>query len=232
MIIIKNIFYIIIIVLSVAIFVNASTDENIKIIKSTKKIQYLSQKIPKDYLYLHYNPKKIMIKTELNNSIKKLEESLRVVAKNTNDSNTKNILDFLSYSKDQIKELLNHDISKQNSILILDYSETIFEGAQSILDTNQYDSMKDKEIKINLMRISKSYMAIHTKINKDSNIEQLKKDKKLLENRLKFFGTEVNQSWQALRELLNTKEDYFTPDILSILVKNIENIIQKHDKHN
>ncbi len=232
MTIFKNIFYITLIVLSTTLFAHALTDKSINIIKSTKNIQYLSQKISKDYLYIYYNPKKIATKTELNNSIKKLEESLRIVAKNTHNLDTKNILDFLSYGKDQIKELLNSDISKQNSILILEYSETIFEGAQSILNTNNYDYTTDKDIKTNLMRILKSYMAIHTKINKDANIAQLEREKILLKKRMKFLNSEVNQSWQPLEKFLETKDNYFIPDIVSILVKNIEDITQEHDRNN
>ena len=232
MTIFKNIFYITLIVLSTTLFAHALTDKSINIIKSTKNIQYLSQKISKDYLYIYYNPKKTATKTELNNSIKKLEESLRIVAKNTHNLDTKNILDFLSYGKDQIKELLNSDISKQNSILILEYSETIFEGAQSILNTNNYDYTTDKDIKTNLMRILKSYMAIHTKINKDANIAQLEREKILLKKRMKFLNSEVNQSWQPLEKFLETKDNYFIPDIVSILVKNIEDITQEHDRNN
>ncbi len=227
MIIVKKIFYITLIMFGATLFTHASTNNDIKIIEATKNIQYLSQKISKDYLYLYYNPKKTVIKTQLNNSIKKLEENFRFVAKSTSSAEAKNILDFLSYSKDQIKEVLENDILKKSAILILDHSEALFEGAQSILDTHQYNSAKDKDIKINLMRISKFYMAIHIGINQDINKEQLQKEKKLLEKKLKGANVKLNQSWQALRELLNTKEDYFIPDIVFILVKNLENITKK-----
>lgn len=214
------------------LFSHAFANEDLKIIQATKNIEYLSEKIAKDYLYLHSNPNKIATRAELSNIIERLEEDFRFVAKSTNKVDTKNILDFLSYSKDQIKDILDKDISIQKAVLILDHSEALSEGAQSILKTYGYDSLKDKDIRINLMRISKFYMASHAGINPAVNKKQLQHEISMLEMKLKGSKNSLNDFWYAARDLLDTQEDYFIPNIVFIVMNNMENLTKKYEKNN
>lgn len=216
----KKIFHLIIIG---TIFLSyASANEHVKIIDATKNIKYLSQKIAKNYLFLYSNPKLTTLHLELTNDIKRLETDFRFIAKNSDDSDIKDILDFLSYSKDQIKEILNKDISTDSITQILDYSETLSEGAESILMTYQYDYISDKDIKTNLMEVSKFYLAQHLGINPISNTEQLQLKMKIIETKLKGANIDTKSSWEALKNLLDAKEDYFIPNIIFILIKNMK----------
>ncbi len=224
MIIIKQIFFTILVIVSILHTVEASTDKNTKIVKATKNIKYLSQNIAKEYLYLYYNPKRVETNAILQNDIKELENSFRFIAKNTNNVDSKNILDYLSYSKDQIKEILNSELKSENRELILDHTEALSEGAQSILISYNYDPLKDKDIKINLANISKFYMAINEDINPAINKDNIKNEIKIIESKLTNSSAELMGSWYTLKSLLNTKENQFIPNIISILIKNIENM--------
>jgi hypothetical protein len=226
MIDIKKIFLIIFIVFNIFISVEASTNENIKIIEATKNIKYLSQNIAREYLYLYHNPKRLETNIQLQNDIKELENNFRFVAKNTNSADSKNILDYLSYSKDQIKEILNSELKAENRELILDNTEALSEGAQSILISYNYDPLKDKDIKINLANISKFYMAIHENINPSSNKESMIEEIKIIDNKLIKSTSELKGSWRTLKTLLVAEEKQFIPNIISILIKNIENMTQ------
>jgi len=216
---VKKIFHLILIG---AIFLShASANE--KIIDATKDIKYLSQKIAKDYLYLYSNPKRTILHSELINDVKKLETDFRFIAKSSDNSDTKDILDFLSYSKDQIKEILNRDISIENITQMLDYSETLSEGAESILMTYHYNTTNDKELKTDLMEISKFYLAQHLGINSLNSTEQLQLKMQIVETKLEGENINLISSWSALKNLLDAKENYFIPNIIFILVKNMEN---------
>ena len=191
---------------------NASAD---KMVAVTEDIKYLSQKISNDYLYLFHNPKNVKIKEELNNSIKKLEDDFRRIAKNTESLDTKNILDFLSYSKDQMKETISEDLSKDSVASMLDFSDTMLEGAQSILDTQNQTSYKNK---FHLMMISKLYLAINLGFDSKNNKNSIKKEIELFDN-----NNKSNDSWVAFKDILENRQNCFIPHITTILIKDLEN---------
>ncbi len=221
---IKKIFYTYFTIFAILFVCEGVAGENLQIVKSVKNINYLSQKIAKDYLYLYYNPKKTEIKLQLYKDIKKLEDNFRLVAKSTDNDDNKNILDFLSYSKDQIKETLAKNISIKNATLMLDYSEALSEGTKSILDTYNYDSSIDRDIRVNLAKILKLYIASHISINPIISKEQLKTQIQIVDTKLKKAYKNRDQSWKTIRDLINSDEEYFVPNILFILIKNMENI--------
>ncbi len=196
--------------------------ENQKVIDSTQNIEYLSQKIAKDYLFLLKDPKKEFLKDELKESILNIEKSFRFIAKNSKNSDAKDILNFLSYSKDQIRDILSKEISKENALVILDSTESLYEGAKSILKIYNYNFWSDLDVKISMMRILKLYMALHLNINADTNKEIMESEIEQLQKRLELSSMELNRSWQALKEYLNVEKEYFIPNIVYILTKYIE----------
>ncbi len=221
---VKKIFYIYFTVF-IILFIPASVSaKELQIVKSVKNINYLSQKIAKDYLYLCYNPKKLEIKTQLYENIKKLEENFRLAAKSTDNDDTKNVLDFLSYSKDQIKDSLNEDISIKRATQVLDYSEALSEGTKSILNTYNYNNISDKDIRVNLAKILKLYIASHININPTISREQLKTQIQIVDTKLNRVYKSSDQSWTSIKKLLNANKEYFVPDILFILINNMENV--------
>ena len=213
----KKIFYITLFMSLATPIMHASTFNQQKIMKVSKSIKYLSQKIANDYLYLYQDRQKIEIKSQLNSSIKKLEDNFRFIAKNSDNPDTKNILDFLSYSKDQMKDTLEEDISKESVSSMLDYCNTLLEGFQSILDIQNYNSY---EKKFHLMMISKLYMAINLNFDPINNKNKIEKEIKLFNNHLV-----LNNSWHSLKNILINNKVYFIPNIVSILVKDLENSV-------
>ncbi len=216
---VNKIFFISLIISCMTLSAYATTDKQ-KIISVTEDIKYLSQKIANDYLYLYHDPKKSALKEELNRSIKKLEENFRFIAKNSNNADTKNILDFLSYSKDQMKETISSDISKENVSSMLDFSDTMLEGAGSILEVQKHNR---SESKFHLLMISKLYMAINLDFDKTNNMQELKKEIKLFNS-----NHASNSSWIAFKNIVENNQESFIPNIISLLVKDLE----KHENHN
>jgi hypothetical protein len=223
MIIKKKIFFAIFSIIALQLFVKASTTET-DIIQATKNIEYISQNIAKEYLYLYSHPQRVQTKIKLENHIKELENSFRFVAKNTNNEDSKNVLDFLSYSKDQIKEILEDEIKAENRESILDQVEALSEGAEAILTSYNYNAQNDKDIKINLANISKLYMAINANINSITNRENIEKEIKKVDSKLINSPVDVKKSWDTLKQLLNSNKEQFIPNIIAMLIRNLEDI--------
>jgi len=205
----QKLFYIFFFISFLVATVEAKTIAKQDIVKKTEDIKYLSQKIANDYLSLYHEPKNKNYKAKLQEAIKQLEDDFRFIARNSNNLETKNILDFLSYTKDQIKESITQDISKESVLDMLDYSDALLEGATFAL------KKEDKNIKLHLMKISKLYLAINLNFDTNNNKEILKQEIKLLDNSLK-----INASWVAYKALI--KKPCFIPNITAILENDIE----------
>jgi len=223
----------------------ASSRSDVQIIEATENIRYLGQKISKDYLYLYYNPKKIELKEVLDKDIKMLELSIRDIGMSTINIDSKNILDFLTYNKNEIKELLTKSVNKETGILILDYSESFLEGANSIASAHVY-AFSDEEKMLMLMkkleylleRVSKYYIASNLNLDKVNNFEHMDKailkiDAILKEVNLYKYPVEMseeiklmNSIWKTHREFLYKSEKLFLPTLLESSSKNLEKIVQ------
>lgn len=241
----KRILYILFTIFLFTISMFASSRSDVKIIEATENIRYLGQKISKDYLYLYYNPKKFELKEELTKDIEMLELSIRDIGMSTINADSKNILDFLTYNKNEIKELLTKGVNKETSILILDYSESFLEGANSIASVHIYAFsdeekmlMSMKELEYLLERVSKYYIASNLNLDKVNNFDHmieaiLRIDSILKEVNLYAYplelekeSKEMNMIWKTHREFLYKSDKLFLPNLLESSTKNLEKIIQ------
>ena len=224
----------------------SATRGDIKVIEATENIRYLSQKMVKDYLFFYKNPKKLEVKRELDRTLLKLNDDFRIIVTTTKDSDTKDILEFLAYSKDQIEEIFNEAPSSEKAALMLDYSETLLEGADSIASAHKYDFsdeekmlMVTKEMEYLLERVTKYYMALHVGFNSSTNREAMQESIDRLEdnvgkvNLYKYPSKEIrdqvkmNVSWEANKIFLAKSEDLFIPKLMFASVNHLEDIVAK-----
>ncbi len=241
----KRVLYILIAICLLTMGSFASSRSDVKIIEATENIRYLGQKLSKDYLYLYSNPKRVELKEELNKDIEKLEISIHDIAMSTINIDSKNILDFLTYNIEEIKELLTKNITEERSILILDYSESFLEGANSIASMHKYPFSKEekmlmsmKELNYLVERVSKYYLASKLNLDKSNNFEHMVeailridtiiKDINLYSypSKLKKESKEMNEIWKTHREFLYKSDKLFLPNLLDSSAKNLDKIIQ------
>jgi len=246
----KKIFLIYIILVSLGY---SSTRGSVEVIQSTENIRYISQKLVKDYLYLHKYNHKHSIALGIKKDIIKLGENLRKISATVSDESSQGIIEFLSYTKDQITDILNNKIDKDSVLLMLDNSEAILEGIDSIYRVYKYDFtaeekmfMTTKRIEYLLERVTKFHIAFkmdfNTKVNRANTIETLgllekefdkiKKYKYPVE--MKKQIAEILRLWKINRAFLEPKSDIFVPTLIipSVihLEKNIKNIALYHSK--
>jgi hypothetical protein len=239
----KKILQISLVFLALNINAMASTRGDVKVIEATENIRFLSQKIVKDYLYYTLHPKK-ELQESLDDTLLMLSKDLRIIATTTKDSDTKDILEFLTYSEDQIDQIIKDKINKENSALMLDYSETLLEGADSIAAAHKYDFspgekmlMVAKKINYLLERVMKYYMAIHAGYNTPTNKEQMQLAIENIESNMAILNkfnypkdiqpvqSGMNKSWDANRYYFANSDKLFIPKLMSISVDYMENLI-------
>jgi len=246
----KKIFYIFLLFLGVTLFSEAATRGDIKVIEASENIRFLSQKIVKDYLFFYKNQDKLGVKRGLDRSLDKLNDDFRIIATTTKDEDTKDILEFLAYSKDQIEQMFNEKVDKERAALMLDYSETLLEGADSIASAHKYDFsdeekmlMVTKKIEYLLERVMKYYIAVHVGFNTPTNQEQMKKSINKIEESLveislydypeemKAVQRNLDQSWRANRVFFNKSDSLFIPKLMFTSVTYIVDMIDQLALH-
>jgi hypothetical protein len=237
----KKIWNILFIMIGISVSLTASSRSDVKIIEATEKIRFLGQKISKEYLYFYYNPKKSELKENLFKDVEMLELSIQDIAMSTKSKDSKNILDFLSYSKSEIKELLLKPVSKKRAILMLDYSESFLEGANSIASFHKYEFtdeekmlMSMKEFEYLLERVSKYYIASNLNLDRANNFEYLIDAILKIEviikrinayaypKELKDKVEKMNQTWNIYKEFLYLSQQIFLPNLLESSTKNLK----------
>lgn len=242
----KRIFYIFFFFLVASLFSEAATRGDVKVIEASENIRYLSQKIVKDYLFYYLHPEQTETQNRLKKELGQLSADLRIIATTTKDTDTKDILEFLAYSKDQIEQIFNEKADKENAALMLDYSETLLEGADSIALAHKYNFsneekmlMVTKKIEYLLERITKYYMAMHAGFDNATNKEQMKHamfelEESLLEvslydypEKIKAVQVNLDNSWSANRIFLDRSDKLFIPKLMFISVEYIEDSVSE-----
>jgi hypothetical protein len=211
----------------------ASTRGDVKVIEASENIRYLGQKISKEYLLLYHNPKKREIQERLYRDIESMERSISDISSITNSKDSKNILDFLIYNQEEIKSLLKEKVDREKSILMLDYSESFLEAANSIEDAHEYAFSKEekmlmvfKEIEYLLERALKYYIASTLEIDKVNNRNNMEQAINNINQNLEKINhypypdnllksvKEMNSSWETYKKYLYRSTDLFVPNLL------------------
>ncbi len=224
---------------------NAVVSRNdVKLQEASEDIKFISQQMVKDYFYLSFNPEKKEIKKNLNEELLLIDSKLRLIAASTTNKNTKKLLTFLAYSRDQITETINLPYSVENSMTILDYSEILLEGAEKIAKVHSYAFSKEEKMLINvknmaylLERMSKYYMVFQAGFKDHNNIKQLQDAVTAFDTLLEKVNdydynsdtskdlNNINNYWKVARSYYLSLEKSNIPNILYISVEYLENNI-------
>jgi len=124
----------------------ASTRGDVKIIEATENIQYLSQKITVDYFFFYHREKNEISKIKLERDIKRLESYIFEISNTTTNVHTKDILNYFSYSINEIKTLVQKPFNEENARELLEQTEGLLEGSESILEEHKYRFSKEEEM--------------------------------------------------------------------------------------
>ncbi len=242
----KRLLNILLILFLLSIYTLASTRGDVKIIEASENIRYLGQKITKEYLYLYQNPQKVEIKEQLYENIKRLEQSILDIKTIANNKESKNILDFLTSNKNDVKKLIDKSVSKKKAILMLDYSESFLEGANFIENSHRYKFsteeqilMSLKDIEYLLQRISKYYMAYILGVDKNLNFNNMVYAISKVEDILKEINSynypktvfmevkNMNSSWIKHKKFFYKVKELSIPNLMLVSTTKFEESIKE-----
>ncbi len=223
--------------------VNAS-----KLIDIAGKQRMLSQRIAKDYLYLGKNiatsKADKQLKESLNEFFKIHNELIMLIS----DSEIKNLLDFVTLSSNELKEIANRDFTPDNAHLILDLTESMLEGNQYIVDSlKKSHNIKESDIlekaakqRMLSQRIAKYYIAYQSGIKDENTVKSMKNTVKQFSKNLKVLlnnkdnGSKIDKKlkkidklWKIVHKFYNNIEKGGLP---LIVFNTTDNITKKMDE--
>lgn len=251
----KRLYSYIIFVLILSSSINgASLRNQISLLEASENIRMSSQEIVKNYLYYFYNHDKKKEKEAIFRGLQSLDEQFRLIAKSTKDEDSKDILTFLDYSKDKIEKILLDPFNKDNPALMLDYSEVLLEGAETISSNLNYKPSTEEKILIKMKDISfltdrvlKYYMALLIEPDNLSYQEMLDDAIKDMEKDLAYinnynYSTEniehilmIERNWSVLKSFLKDAKESKVPNIvllISLEVKKNAKILEDYHRKN
>ncbi len=220
----------------------ASVRSQVSLLEASENIRLESQEIVKNYLYFYSNHKKIYKKSLAKKGLSSLDKQFRLIAKSTKDEDSKDILAFLDYSKENMQNVLDDPFNKDNPALMLEYSEVLLEGAESISQNLNYEPtteemmlMKMKDISFLVERMTKYYMAIMTEYDSENNLEMLSESIVRMEDdllSLKEYNYsskniehlfDLQNNWQALKKFYLNYKTLKLPSIVLLASDEVRN---------
>ncbi len=152
-------------------------------LEAAENVQFLSQKVTKDYFYRQQGVRPARAAENLKKSFVLLQKDL-IIIQNGIDQGEKeetNIAVYLKYTADELKDIVDKPYSKENGALIIDYSDSLLEGAEFIArkhmhkqDTEEVLLVSVEQLFFLLERINKIYIAYQAGFKDYNNVVQLK----------------------------------------------------------
>ena len=158
----------------------AEAKENSKeVLLNAETIRTLSQDLPKNYFYIQQKIQASSAKKGLKKDIILLGESIRKLQGSVKDPEAQKVVEFMFFSVEEIKSILKEPFNEENGGLMLDYTETLLEGSESLIKKNKpkKETMLEvvEEMSFLLERASKYYIAFRAGYKDVVNVEQAQK---------------------------------------------------------
>jgi len=211
----------------------SATRSDINTIEATENIRYLSQKIAKNYLYLYSRPHRTDLKEQLHKMAEELGENFNTIAASTRDTDTKDLLQYLEYNRANILDLLGKNVTRDGAFQMLDYSEILLEGAESISHKHRYEFNPEETMLMHIKkyeylteRLGKFYMASSLGALSRSNRKKMKESEKALNEGLSViqayhYPSELEKQkgnlahfWKSSHYFLTHTHDMFIPSLI------------------
>ena len=156
----------------------------IEIIEMASKQRMLSQTIAKDYFYIGKKIGTSKAKQQMKNSLKEFADIQKKLSFSIKNEEVKNLLAFVEMSNEDFVNTLKTKFNLDDGQLVIDFSETLLEGNQYIIESIKESIDKDKHQKSLLIeratnqrvlaqRIAKYYISYQSGIKDKNTIHQM-----------------------------------------------------------
>ncbi|NOQ77932.1 MAG: hypothetical protein GQ546_00875 [Gammaproteobacteria bacterium] len=174
---------------------NLKIDDESKLLKYVKELQLQSQIIAKDYFYIAQGLREDKARIEIKESAREIDNILNILTVSIKNEEMQNLLIYLNEINLESKSVFNDSFSNENASLVIDFSETIYEGSQSIIEYLLQSTNNDKSLfneisqqKFALQRINKFYIAYQAGFNDKTMLDRLAQSVKIFEKGLETLN--------------------------------------------
>lgn len=175
---------------------NAAVKQEIAKLEAAENIKDVSQEITKAYFYKYLEIRIVQAKRDIKEGLLRLDHAIKTLSKNVTDDEEQGVLTFVEYARDEMKATLKQPYSEENGALMLDFSESLLEGA-TLIGENHFNKSNAEEAELLtvkrmeflLERISKYYIAHKAGFKDYNNVVQLERAIKEFESNLKKLNT-------------------------------------------
>lgn len=213
-----------------------------------QQIRTISQDIAKNYFYIEQGIQASSAKRGFKNDMLTLNAVLAKLKKNSKNPEVQGIVEFMGMSLEELTELAKEKYNEENGGMVLDYTETLLEGSENIVnaDKSKVESQLDvvEEMQFLLERASKYYIAFRAGYTDASNIIQADRAVKqfgILLKRLETFNYPDEIKNGPLKKLLKywpVSKDFYLgikksdlPTIVFISTKHMKSALDKIAKY-
>jgi len=218
------------------------------ILTDAETIKTLSQDIAKNYFYIAKDIQVSSAKKALKKDVLVLDDTIKDLQEKAKDPNTQRVVEFMFFSVDELKSALKEEYNTENGGLVLDYTETLLEGSQSIINHNKgkdltlLDQLEEMEFLIE--RASKYYIAFAAGYTDDSNLKQARLAVEKFDNLLakinqknvptnvkKTALKKLNKYWPVSKDFYLGVKQNELPTIVFISTKHMMHSLEKLIKY-
>ncbi len=175
---------------------SAAVKQQIVALEAAGDIKYLSQEITKAYFYKELEIRIVQAKRDIKEGMTTMDSAIEILSSEVIDEETQGVLSFIVFARDEMKITLKQPYSEENGAMMLDFSESLLEGATLIGqklfqkdDTEQAGLVTVKQMEFLLERINKYYIAHKAGFKDYNNVVQLEKAIAGFETNLKKVNT-------------------------------------------
>lgn len=228
-------------------FAYAAGNKNTEIINLLEEMRIVSQSIPKTYFYIHEEIRVLQSKKDLKKYVGQLDKDIKLLTSKLKGDENRNMLLFLSFTRDELKDVLRDDYSEENGALMLDFGESVLEGATSIMtNVSKTGNMKKtmrlliEDMVFDLERATKYYIAFQAGFNDYNNIVQMntalenyEKGLRNLKNNKKFASLhekeikKMDKYWRVVKKFYAGVEKGDLPLIVLVSSQHMEKNLLK-----
>lgn len=221
-------------------------------VEAAENVKFSSQTITKAYFYKQQGVRTDRATEELDKSLALLKKDLLVIQDGIKEGNKeeKNITIFLEYTLEELQELVKQPYSKDNGALMIDYSESLLEGAEYVTQLHMHPENTEEamlvtveELLFLLERINKFYIAYQAGFKDYNNVVQLKQTVKNFEDTLSKVNAytkyadevltnrnKVNEFWPVAKEFFIDIQKGALPVIVLASVEKLANELEVLEK--
>lgn len=231
-----------------------SIRSQVSLLEASENIRLGSQQIVVTYLSYYLNPKKKYRKNLALKQLEELEKQFELIDRSMKDEESRDVLNFLYYSREKMLKLIQEPIEDKNPKKILEYSEILLKAADTIthdfgytLSEEEKMLIKIKDISFLIEKLAKNYLLLQTDKKSTLYLNMVKSTMVQMDNALLLLDdynysaeslliiSKLHNNWRGIKAYYLKENDIEIENILLFASRQIEKdslLLEKYHSKN